>query len=110
MISHLHESAGWGPTVDPFLDDVPRGTLATRSPHRPNPVGLSLCAIVTVDDDGITVEGSDLLDGTPVLDLKPYVPLFDQPATPVRAGWFEQRATRIFERASDARFTPRSSG
>lgn len=109
VVSHLHESAGWGATVDPFLDDRPRGTLATRSPHRPNPVGLSLCRLVSVDADGITVEGSDLLDGTPVLDLKPYVPLFDGPAGDVRAGWFEQRAGRVFERASDTRFPPRSS-
>lgn len=109
VVSHLHESVGWGATVDPFLDDEPRGTLATRSPHRPNPIGLSLCSILSVDEDGITVEGIDLLDGTPVLDLKPYVPLFDRPREEVRAGWFEQRAPRVFERASDRRFAPRSA-
>ncbi|MBM3677622.1 MAG: hypothetical protein FJW96_07030 [Actinobacteria bacterium] len=108
VVSHLHESAGWEETVEPFLDDRRRGTLATRSPHRPNPIGLSLCALLSVDPDGITVAGSDLLDGTPVLDLKPYVPLFDRPRGPVRAGWFEQRAGRVFERASDGRFAPRS--
>lgn len=109
VVSHLHESAGWAPVVDPFLDDEPRGTLATRSPHRPNPVGLSLCALLSVDEDGVTVAGTDLLDGTPVLDLKPYVPLFDRPLGPVADGWFAQRAQRVFERSSDARFAPRSS-
>ena len=108
MIAHLHESVGWGPVVDPFLDDRPRGTFATRSPHRPNPVSISLCGLVAVEADGIVVAGLDLLDGTPVLDLKPYVPLFDAPAGDVASGWFEERAELIFERTSDERFEQRS--
>jgi tRNA-Thr(GGU) m(6)t(6)A37 methyltransferase TsaA len=108
VIAHLHESVGWGPVVDPFLDDRPRGTFASRSPHRPNPISISLCALVSVDAEGIVVEGLDLLDGTPVLDLKPYVPLFDAPAGAVAAGWFEDRAELIFERTSDERFEQRS--
>jgi tRNA-Thr(GGU) m(6)t(6)A37 methyltransferase TsaA len=108
VIAHLHESVGWGTTVDPFLDDQPRGTFATRSPHRPNPISLSLCALVSVETDGIVVAGLDLLDGTPVLDIKPYVPLFDAPQDPVSAGWFEGRAERIFKRTSDKRFEQRS--
>ncbi len=108
VIAHLHESVGWADTVNPFLDDQPRGTFATRSPHRPNPISLSLCALVEVTADGISVEGLDLLDGTPVLDIKPYVPLFDTPAGPVSAGWFTGRAELIFERTSDTRFRQRS--
>ena len=108
VIAHLHESVGWGPVVDPFLDDRPRGTFASRSPHRPNPVSISLCALVAVATEGITVQGLDLLDGTPVLDLKPYVPLFDAPDGSVDAGWFEDRAELIFERTSDQRWEQRS--
>jgi tRNA (adenine37-N6)-methyltransferase len=108
VIAHLHESVGWGTVVDPFLDDTPRGTFATRSPHRPNPVSISLCALVAVESDGIVVAGLDLLDGTPVLDLKPYVPLFDAPAGDVASGWFADRAELIFERTSDERFEQRS--
>ena len=108
VIAHLHESVGWSATVDPFLDDRPRGTFATRSPHRPNAVSLSLCRLVSVEADGIVVEGLDLLDGTPVLDLKPYVPLFDTPVGPVAGGWFDDRSELIFERTSDHRFEPRS--
>ena len=108
VVAHLHESVGWTPAVPAFLDDEPRGTFATRSPHRPNPIGLSLAEIVRVDEDSVVLSGVDLLDGTPVLDLKPYVPLFDRPTGTVRAGWFESRAHRVFERRSDARFTPRS--
>lgn len=108
VIAHLHESVGWAGTVDPFLDDRPRGTFATRSPHRPNPISISLCELVSVDSDGITVAGLDLLDRSPVIDLKPYVPLFDRPEGDVAAGWFEDRADLIFERRSDDRFRPRS--
>jgi len=108
VIAHLHESVGWGPVVDPFLDDRPRGTFASRSPHRPNPISISLCTLSSVDPEGVVVDGLDLLDGTPVLDLKPYVPLFDAPAGAVAAGWFEDRAELIFERTSDTRFEQRS--
>ena len=108
VLSHLHETTGWDPAVPTFLDDRTHGTFATRSPRRPNAIGLSLTEIVEVEDLAVVVAGIDLLAGTPVLDLKPYVPLFDAPADDVRAGWFEGRAERVFERRSDDRFFPRS--
>jgi tRNA-Thr(GGU) m(6)t(6)A37 methyltransferase TsaA len=109
VVAHLHESLGWDTTVPAFLDDRAHGTFATRSPRRPNPIGLSLARIVTVRDTAVVVDGLDLLDGTPVLDLKPFVPLFDTPSAPeVRAGWFEGRAERVFRRRSDDRFAMRS--
>jgi tRNA (adenine37-N6)-methyltransferase len=108
VIAHLHETLGWESRVPAFLDDEPRGTFATRSPRRPNPIGLSLARIVTVEHSLVVVEGVDLLDGTPVLDMKPFVPLFDTPVGAVRSGWFEGRAERVFERTSDRRFALRS--
>jgi tRNA-Thr(GGU) m(6)t(6)A37 methyltransferase TsaA len=108
VLAHLHETTGWDPAVPTFLDDRTHGTFATRSPRRPNAIGLSLAEIVEVEDLAVRVAGLDLLSGTPVLDLKPYVPLFDAPAADVRAGWFEGRADRVFERRSDDRFFPRS--
>jgi tRNA-Thr(GGU) m(6)t(6)A37 methyltransferase TsaA len=109
VLAHLHESIGWEPAVPTFLDDrALHGTFATRSPHRPNPIGLSLARIVAVRDRAVLVEGIDLLDGTPVLDLKPYVPLFDSSPDEIRSGWFEGRAERVFERTSDDRFARRS--
>jgi len=109
VVAHLHESVGWDVAVPTFLDDRTHGTFATRSPHRPNPVGLSLAAIVRVEELAVVVEGIDLLAGTPVLDLKPYVPLFDTPNGVVRSGWFENgRAERVFRRTSDDRFERRS--
>ena len=108
VLAHLHETLGWNPTVRAFLDDKPHGTFATRSPHRPNPISLSLARIVAVESSAVVVEGLDLLDGSPVLDLKPFVPLFDTPAGDVRFGWFEGRAERVFARTSDDRFALRS--
>jgi tRNA-Thr(GGU) m(6)t(6)A37 methyltransferase TsaA len=108
VLAHLHETTGWDPAVPTFLDDRTHGTFATRSPRRPNAVGLSLAELVEIEDLAVVATGLDLLTGTPVLDLKPYVPLFDTPADEVRAGWFEGRAERVFERRSDDRFFPRS--
>jgi tRNA (adenine37-N6)-methyltransferase len=108
VLAHLHESLGWSPTVRAFLDNRHHGTFATRSPHRPNPVGLSLARIVSVEPPAVLVEGLDLLNGSPVLDLKPYVPLFDTPVGEVESGWFEEAAERVFERTSDDRFALRS--
>jgi tRNA (adenine37-N6)-methyltransferase len=108
VIAHLHETTGWDPAVPTFLDDTTHGTFATRSPRRPNPVGLSLARIAAVEELAVVVDGIDLLTGTPVLDLKPYVPLFDVPGEDVRSGWFQGRAERVFRRRSDGRFAPRS--
>jgi tRNA-Thr(GGU) m(6)t(6)A37 methyltransferase TsaA len=108
VVAHLHESAGWDTVVPTFLDDRTHGTFATRSPHRPNAIGLSLATITAVEELAIVVEGIDLLNGTPVLDLKPYVPLFDAPQEDVRYGWFEGRAERVFRRRSDDRFAMRT--
>ena len=108
VVAHLHESLGWEATVPAFLDDRAHGTFATRSPRRPNPIGLSLARIVDVRETTVVVDGIDLLDGTPVLDLKPFVPLFDTPSSDVRSGWFEGRAERVFRRRSDDRFALRS--
>ena len=108
VVAHLHEVMGWDSTVPTFLDDTHHGTFATRSPRRPNPIGLSLARIVAIERSAVVVDGLDLLDGTPVLDLKPFVPLFDTPPEEVRAGWFEDAAERVFERTSDDRFARRS--
>ena len=106
LVVHLHRVDGWAPEVTPFLDEArPRGVLATRSPRHPNPIGLSLVELVAVEPDGLRVRGVDLLDGTPVLDVKPYVPLFDaRPEGEVRTGWFAAAAERVRTVRSDARY------
>jgi tRNA (adenine37-N6)-methyltransferase len=103
LIAHLHAVDGWSAEVVPFLDTVSRGVLATRSPRRPNPIGLSLVELAGIEAGVIHVRGVDLLDGTPILDVKPYVPLFDA-REGARAGWFEEAGPRVHEVRSDRRY------
>jgi tRNA-Thr(GGU) m(6)t(6)A37 methyltransferase TsaA len=78
VIAWLHLNQHWNPTVmPPRGPKIRRGTLATRAPHRPNPIGLSATRILSVEDRTIHMEGIDFLDRTPVLDIKPYVPYCD---------------------------------
>jgi tRNA-Thr(GGU) m(6)t(6)A37 methyltransferase TsaA len=86
----LHRSEGWAPTVRPPRGPrVKRGVFATRSPHRPNPIGLSAVELAGIEGRTLRLRGVDLLDGTPVLDIKPYVPYAD--AFPdARAGWIDE--------------------
>ena len=94
ILSWLHLNHHWNPTVRPPRGPkVKRGTLATRAPHRPNPIGLSCAKIVTVVDSIITVEGIDLLDQTPVIDIKPYVPYCD--AFPTAAAGYVDEAESL---------------
>ena len=88
-------------TVTPYLDDQPRGIFATRSPCRPNPIGISCVRLLSVKDGILEVEDVDMLDGTPLIDIKPYNPRFDHFEIQ-RAGWFDNAAFRRDK--ADARF------
>jgi tRNA-Thr(GGU) m(6)t(6)A37 methyltransferase TsaA len=89
ILSWLHRGDGWSPQVFPPRGPRQRrGVLATRSPDRPNPIGLSAAVLVAIDGCDLHVRGIDLLDGTPILDIKPYVPYADAfPGS--RAGWID---------------------
>jgi tRNA-Thr(GGU) m(6)t(6)A37 methyltransferase TsaA len=104
LLYHLHLIEGANLTVTPFLDDQPRGVFATRSPKRPNPIGLSIVRLVRVDGARVEIEDVDVVDGTPLLDIKPYVPAFDVRATE-RIGWFAKNIARVAEVRADGRFT-----
>ena len=100
----FHASSGFSLTVTPYLDREPRGVFATRAPRRPNPIGLSCYRILTVDEAGIDVCDVDVLDETPLLDLKPYVPAFD--AWPdARAGWADEAGASEHPGRADDRFS-----
>jgi len=78
VIYWMHLNQGWNPTVlPPRGPKVRRGVLATRAPHRPNPIGLSVVKLISVKKRELVIEGLDMLDGTPVLDIKPYIPYAD---------------------------------
>jgi tRNA-Thr(GGU) m(6)t(6)A37 methyltransferase TsaA len=85
------------------LDDGMHGVFATRTPARPNPVGISVVRLVRIDGTRLHVTGLDILDGTPVIDIKPYVPQFDVIETE-RIGWLEDRINRVDEIRDDGRF------
>jgi tRNA-Thr(GGU) m(6)t(6)A37 methyltransferase TsaA len=85
-----HADPGFELSVTPFLDDEPKGLFATRYPCRPNPIGLSVVRLVRREGRVLHVEGIDVLDGTPLLDIKPYVPSFDAPPD-ATLGWLEGR-------------------
>ena len=74
-------------TVTPYLDDKSHGIFSTRSPARPNPVGISCVRLVKVEGNRLDIEQLDILDGTPLLDIKPYIPKFDSYEVK-RAGWY----------------------
>jgi tRNA (adenine37-N6)-methyltransferase len=88
IVFWFHKNKGWNPKVLPPRSTKKKGVFATRSPHRPNPVGISVCRLLKVEGLRITVENPDLLDGTPILDIKPYVSAIE--AFPdSRAGWLD---------------------
>lgn len=84
----FHRSEGWKPEVKPPRGGGKRSVLATRSPHRPNAIGLSAVELVAVEEGCLRVRGLDLLDGTPILDIKPYVPYADS-FPDSAAGWID---------------------
>jgi tRNA (adenine37-N6)-methyltransferase len=84
---------GYDLSIKPFLDDQEHGIFATRYPCRPNPIGLSLVRLLRVDGNRLDIEGIDMLDGTSLLDIKPYVPDFDIREN-AQIGWYGRRAHR----------------
>jgi tRNA-Thr(GGU) m(6)t(6)A37 methyltransferase TsaA len=103
LIYHFHLSKGYSLTVKPFLDDTPRGVFATRAPKRPNSIGFSVVRLVKIEGTTLDIEDVDIVDSTPLLDIKPYVPEFDAKEAE-RIGWLAGRAERAAETGADYRF------
>ena len=93
LLYHFHLSVGYSLKVRPFMHDHFRGVFATRSPRRPNPIGVSVVRLVKVKDGRIYVKGLDIVNGTPLLDIKPYIP--DDRQKVERIGWLSERAKRV---------------
>jgi tRNA-Thr(GGU) m(6)t(6)A37 methyltransferase TsaA len=102
LIYLFHRSHGYNLEVMPFLDTVPRGVFSTRAPRRPNPVGISIVKLTGVHECTLDIEDIDIIDGTPLIDIKPYVPGFDcYPRE--SSGWLTNRDS-IKEAKADRRF------
>jgi len=103
LLYHFHLSPGFQLTVTPFLDTKPRGVFATRAPKRPNPIGLSVVQLDKIDKGFLFIQDVDILDRTPLLDIKPYVPEFDSQEN-VRTGWLENPGKTVATKKSENRF------
>jgi tRNA-Thr(GGU) m(6)t(6)A37 methyltransferase TsaA len=104
LLYHFHLSKGYSLEVRPFMDDKLHGVFATRAPNRPNPIGISVVKLVRVQHCTLHIEDVDILDGTPLLDIKPFVPEFDV-VKAERIGWLSQKIAKIYEAKADKRFT-----
>jgi len=103
LVYSFHQAKPADLLVKPFLDDTKHGVFATRAPRRPNGIGISIVKLLAVDKNILEVENLDILDGTPLLDIKPYVPDFDKQEG-VRIGWLEKNRGKIDKKMSDNRF------
>lgn len=104
LLFHLHQAAEPKLVVTPFLDTKTHGIFATRGPKRPNAIGFSTVRLVRVENNILHIQDVDMLDDTPLLDMKPYVPQFDDRAG-AKIGWFENNVARVKEIRSDDRYT-----
>ncbi|MEJ8851079.1 tRNA (N6-threonylcarbamoyladenosine(37)-N6)-methyltransferase TrmO [Variovorax rhizosphaerae] len=104
LITHMHLCTREPLEVTPFLDTASHGVFATRSPTRPNRLGLSIVRLLRVEGATLHFSGNDMVDGTPVLDIKPYVPRFDVRQTE-RIGWFADKLEALPTALADRRMT-----
>jgi tRNA (adenine37-N6)-methyltransferase len=103
LLYYFHLSSGFSLLVKPFLDNQLRGVFSTRSPSRPNNIGLSVVRLLGVDENILHIEDVDMIDGTPLLDIKPYVPGFDIREVQ-RFGWLEDNIHKLKDTKDDGRF------
>lgn len=99
----FHKATKTALTVTPFMDTTDRGVFSTRSPLRPNHIGLSIVELIGVEKNLVKVRGIDILDGTPLIDIKPYIESFDGVKNS-RSGWMKATASEVAEKRSDDRF------
>jgi tRNA-Thr(GGU) m(6)t(6)A37 methyltransferase TsaA len=103
LIYHFHLSKGFSLMVKPFLDNPSHGIFACRAPARPNPIGISIVRLTRAEKDRLYIQDVDILDGTPLLDIKPYVPEFDNREAD-RKRWLEGNLGKLNEIKDDGRF------
>ncbi len=102
LLYYLHISEEERTITKPYMDTVPRGVFSTRSPHRPNHIGLTLVRLVSIEPGILNVVDVDMVDGTPLLDIKPYNPRFDSAKTgeELKTGWMGKAIDDSMKRGS----------
>jgi tRNA-Thr(GGU) m(6)t(6)A37 methyltransferase TsaA len=103
LIYHFHLAQKYSLLVTPFLDKTLHGVFSTRAPSRPNPIGVSIVRLTKVEQNQLHIQDVDIIDGTPLLDIKPFVPEFDQRKAE-RIGWLEKKANKMHSSRDDGRF------
>ena len=106
LIYHFHLSKGFSLKVKPYMDNEAHGVFAMRGPSRPNPIGISTVRLVRIEENILYIQDTDIVDGTPLLDIKPYVPEFDT-RVGERVGWLEKNVYKLSLSKDDGRFTKR---
>jgi len=103
LIFHFHLSRGVSLKVKPYMDNEERGVFAIRGPSRPNPIGISIVRLVGIEENILHIKDLDMIDGTPLLDIKPYIPEFDIQEV-AKIGWLEKNIHKLPTSKDDGRF------
>ncbi|MFH1762128.1 MAG: tRNA (N6-threonylcarbamoyladenosine(37)-N6)-methyltransferase TrmO [bacterium] len=103
LIYHFHLSRGWTLKAKPFMDDREHGIFSIRAPRRPNSIGTSTVQLMSVEENILHIQDLDIVDGTPLLDIKPFVPRFDNRETE-KTGWLKDKIRKLPESRDDGRF------
>jgi len=103
LIYHFHLARRGTLKVKPYMDNKLRGVFATRAPSRPNPIGVSIVRLIEIKGNILHIQDVDIIDGTPLLDIKPYVPEFDV-RNVEKIGWLEKRVKKLHITKDDGRF------
>jgi tRNA-Thr(GGU) m(6)t(6)A37 methyltransferase TsaA len=103
LLYYLHRTSHYSLSVVPFLDSRRRGLFSTHAPNRPNPIGISIVKLEKIEGNILTISGIDILDETPLLDIKPYIPDLN-PKETVRTGWMEGKSDQTASTRADRRF------
>jgi tRNA-Thr(GGU) m(6)t(6)A37 methyltransferase TsaA len=104
LLYHFHLSKGATSIAKPFMDNEAHGVFAMRGPSRPNPIGISVVRLVRVEGNKLHIQDVDIVDGTPLLDIKPYIPEFDIREVE-RIGWLEKSVHKLSASKDNGRFT-----
>jgi tRNA (adenine37-N6)-methyltransferase len=103
LLYHFHKVNHYSTVVTPFMDNVEHGIFATRAPVRPNPIGLTVVKLIGMEENMLTIEDIDVLDNTPLLDIKPCLPMIDDIEN-LRLGWLTDKIQHFEGKLSDGRF------